>query len=274
MCGPVRTAAHRWGGSGCGLQPWCGQPAAAGGGRRWPRWRPPSSWTRPSPSGTLPWRCSATSSAPPSTSRRGSGTPGCTPAAAPSASAATSRRSPGTSPATPAPWCSTCAGTPRTPCCSRSRSRPSRSPVSRPSPRTPGRSSSAARRRTATTGGSAACSRSCGRSRAASTRRWSCPACPCDVEPGAGHSAHARAHAHYETGDHAGGLAWMDGWITGAGAQVDNLCHFSWHAAMHELSMGDLDAVRLPVRRAAAAAARLWGAATWWTAARCCGAGR
>jgi len=26
-------------------------------------------------------------------------------------------------------------------------------------------------------------------------------------EPGAGHSAHARAHAHYETGDHAAGLA-------------------------------------------------------------------
>jgi hypothetical protein len=65
-----------------------------------------------------------------------------------------------------------------------------------------------------------------------------------DTEPGAGHSAHARAHAHYETGDHAAGLVWMDGWITGAGAQVDSLCHFSWHAAMHELSMGDLDAVR------------------------------
>jgi hypothetical protein len=65
-----------------------------------------------------------------------------------------------------------------------------------------------------------------------------------DTEPGAGHSAHARAHAHYETGDHADGLRWMDGWITGSGAQVDNLCHFSWHAAMHELSMGDLDAVR------------------------------
>ena len=77
-----------------------------------------------------------------------------------------------------------------------------------------------------------------------------------DAEPGAGHSAHARAHAHYETGDHTGGLAWMDGWITGAGAQVDSLCHFSWHAAMHELSMGDLDAVRRAVRRAAAAAAR------------------
>jgi hypothetical protein len=65
-----------------------------------------------------------------------------------------------------------------------------------------------------------------------------------DIEPAAGHSAHARAHAHYETGDHAGGLAWIDGWITGAGSQVDSLSHFSWHAAMHELSAGDLDAVR------------------------------
>ncbi len=64
------------------------------------------------------------------------------------------------------------------------------------------------------------------------------------VEPRAGHSAHARTHAHYETGDHAGGLAWMDGWITGAGRDVDNLSHYAWHAAMHELSMGDLAAVR------------------------------
>jgi hypothetical protein len=65
-----------------------------------------------------------------------------------------------------------------------------------------------------------------------------------DVEPGAGHSAHARAHAHYETGDHADGLDWMDAWITGDGAGVGSLSHFSWHAVMHELSMGDLDAVR------------------------------
>ncbi len=65
-----------------------------------------------------------------------------------------------------------------------------------------------------------------------------------ETEPGAGHSAHARTHAHYETGDHAGGLAWMDGWITGEGAHVDSLSHFSWHAALHELSMGDLDGVR------------------------------
>ncbi|MBZ5739997.1 pyridine nucleotide-disulfide oxidoreductase [Nocardioides mangrovi] len=64
------------------------------------------------------------------------------------------------------------------------------------------------------------------------------------VEPGAGHSAHARAHAHYETGDHEAGLAWMDDWVLGDGATTDSLSHFSWHAALHELSLGDLDAVR------------------------------
>jgi hypothetical protein len=64
------------------------------------------------------------------------------------------------------------------------------------------------------------------------------------VEPGAGHSAHARAHAHYETGDHVAGLAWMDGWVTGEGASIDSLSHFAWHAALHELSLGDLAAVR------------------------------
>lgn len=63
-------------------------------------------------------------------------------------------------------------------------------------------------------------------------------------EPAAGHSAHARAHAHYETGDHAAGLAWMDAWVTGAGRRSESLSHFSWHAALHELSLGDLDAVR------------------------------
>ena len=64
------------------------------------------------------------------------------------------------------------------------------------------------------------------------------------VEPGAGHSAHARAHAHYETGDHVAGLAWMDRWVTGDGASIDSISHFAWHAALHELSLGDLDAVR------------------------------
>jgi len=63
------------------------------------------------------------------------------------------------------------------------------------------------------------------------------------VEPAGGHAAHARAHAHYETADHTAGLAWMDIWIHGDGTLVDKREHFSWHAALHELSMGDLAAV-------------------------------
>ncbi len=64
------------------------------------------------------------------------------------------------------------------------------------------------------------------------------------VEPAAGHSVHARTHVHYETGDHAAGRDWLDGWIHGPGRSSDNLAHYSWHAALHELSMGDYDAVR------------------------------
>jgi hypothetical protein len=65
-----------------------------------------------------------------------------------------------------------------------------------------------------------------------------------EVEPSAGHSVHARTHVHYETGDHEGGRDWLDGWIHGPGQTSDNLAHYSWHAALHELSMGDFDAVR------------------------------
>lgn len=60
----------------------------------------------------------------------------------------------------------------------------------------------------------------------------------------AGHSAHARAHAHYETGDHTAGLAWISGWVADDGAGTESLSHFAWHAALHELSLGDLEAVR------------------------------
>lgn len=65
-----------------------------------------------------------------------------------------------------------------------------------------------------------------------------------DEEPQAGHSVHARAHVHYETGDHQAGRDWLDEWMLGPGRTADNLAHYSWHAALHELSMGDFAAVR------------------------------
>ena len=55
---------------------------------------------------------------------------------------------------------------------------------------------------------------------------------------------HARAHVFYETGQHTEGLAWLDEWIRTSGAQANHRSHFSWHAALHELMQGDVDAVR------------------------------
>jgi hypothetical protein len=63
-------------------------------------------------------------------------------------------------------------------------------------------------------------------------------------EPAAGHSAHARTHVHYETGDHGAGLDWLDGWIGATGSTSNQRAHFSWHAALHELATCDLTAVR------------------------------
>ncbi|MGH3498753.1 MAG: pyridine nucleotide-disulfide oxidoreductase [Nocardioidaceae bacterium] len=64
------------------------------------------------------------------------------------------------------------------------------------------------------------------------------------AEPVAGHSVHARAHVHYETGEHGPGLVWINDWIGAYGAGADNLAHFSWHAGLHELSELDLGALR------------------------------
>ena len=66
------------------------------------------------------------------------------------------------------------------------------------------------------------------------------------TEPRSGHAVHAAAHVHYETGDYAGGLRWLDGWITSLSATTSPAfrSHASWHAALYELCLGDSAAVR------------------------------
>ncbi|MCK9901797.1 pyridine nucleotide-disulfide oxidoreductase [Parafrankia colletiae] len=64
------------------------------------------------------------------------------------------------------------------------------------------------------------------------------------VEPTAGHAVHAKTHVHYETGDHEAGLAWLDGWISTCGSDSSHRAHFAWHAALHELALGDDSAAR------------------------------
>jgi hypothetical protein len=64
------------------------------------------------------------------------------------------------------------------------------------------------------------------------------------AEPESGHAVHALAHVHYETNDHAVGLNWLDRWVTESGPGAHHRAHFSWHAALHELAIGDDSALR------------------------------
>jgi hypothetical protein len=70
-----------------------------------------------------------------------------------------------------------------------------------------------------------------------------------ELDPGNGNAAHALTHVHYETDAHGAGLKWLTDWIPGDGSTQRYVPHFQWHAALHELAMGD-----------AAAAARRYNA--------------
>lgn len=64
-----------------------------------------------------------------------------------------------------------------------------------------------------------------------------------DVQPAAGHAAHALAHVWYETGRHRHAVTWLDRWIDGPGRAQTHRGHFAWHAALAELAAGDGEAV-------------------------------
>jgi len=63
-------------------------------------------------------------------------------------------------------------------------------------------------------------------------------------EPSSGHAVHALTHVLYETGQHEVGRTWLDHWVSSSGRSASHRAHFSWHAALHELALGDLEAVR------------------------------
>jgi uncharacterized NAD(P)/FAD-binding protein YdhS len=64
------------------------------------------------------------------------------------------------------------------------------------------------------------------------------------LEPASGHAVHARTHVFYETAEHTAGLEWLNDWIGTWGDASDGRVHFTWHAALHELMLGDDAAVR------------------------------
>jgi uncharacterized NAD(P)/FAD-binding protein YdhS len=65
-----------------------------------------------------------------------------------------------------------------------------------------------------------------------------------ECEPTSGHAVHAQTHVMYETGRNEAGRAWLDHWVAESGRAASHRAHFSWHAALHELAMGDTEAVR------------------------------
>jgi hypothetical protein len=65
-----------------------------------------------------------------------------------------------------------------------------------------------------------------------------------ECEPTSGHAVHAQTHVLYETGKHDTGRAWLDHWVAESGRGASHRAHFSWHAALHELALGDTEAVR------------------------------
>ncbi|OBI79843.1 hypothetical protein A5663_18455 [Mycobacterium sp. E740] len=63
-----------------------------------------------------------------------------------------------------------------------------------------------------------------------------------ELDPGNGNAAHALSHVHYETDAHGAGLKWLTEWISSGGSTQRYPAHFQWHAALHELAMGDAPA--------------------------------
>jgi len=62
-----------------------------------------------------------------------------------------------------------------------------------------------------------------------------------DLDPTGFAGGHPVAHVYFESGDHANGLAWLDGWLPGTDQKAMFGGHLVWHAALHHLALGDGD---------------------------------
>jgi tetratricopeptide (TPR) repeat protein len=60
-----------------------------------------------------------------------------------------------------------------------------------------------------------------------------------ELNPRNAHGAHQRAHGFFETGDAAGGAAFVAAWLPGYPRAGQLHCHLSWHLALFELARGN-----------------------------------
>lgn len=62
-----------------------------------------------------------------------------------------------------------------------------------------------------------------------------------ELEPGGFSGAHPFAHVYFESGDHVGGIDWLDAWLPSADQDAAFLGHLVWHSALHHLAVGDAE---------------------------------
>ena len=60
-----------------------------------------------------------------------------------------------------------------------------------------------------------------------------------ELDPTGFSGGHPLAHVFFESGDHAGGIAWLDDWLPTTDQEASFGCHLVWHSALHHLAVGD-----------------------------------
>lgn len=63
-----------------------------------------------------------------------------------------------------------------------------------------------------------------------------------ELHPRNAHGAHVYAHVLYESGEDAAGLAYLEQWLPGLPRESQLHCHLSWHVALWNFDLGNVDA--------------------------------
>jgi hypothetical protein len=61
------------------------------------------------------------------------------------------------------------------------------------------------------------------------------------LNPRNAHAAHVRSHIHYETGEAAAGIGYLEGWLNDYDRKAILHGHLSWHVALWALEQGDTE---------------------------------
>ena len=65
-----------------------------------------------------------------------------------------------------------------------------------------------------------------------------------EIHPRNAHGAHVYAHVLYESGEDAAGLAYLEQWLPGLPRESQLHCHLSWHVALWNFELGNVEAAR------------------------------